>query len=340
MKLAYVVDACAQDSFYVKDGVAYDFVNNKPYAHNRSINPGLTISSWNFPFLFGDGCFLNLFEWVTKDLDFPDYDLDIILYGCERAGLDNETKHLYSIDRLRKKYPNAKIVGWAKEQELSVHNREVRYQNWMSFFKECDTTSAHGITTMKELTQWRQIENDCGRKFNFISCPININPYYDLFYSDHKEESLYAYLPNPMHRRGETYKFVSYLSEKYNIPSKFKPLGQNQKFDHIEQFDFIKLWSPSIFHFNLDPAIEHPGHQTIQVANVGSINIGGKNESHFLLYPETATCYLDILENKFVEYLNDVDKRFEVISYAWENLNKYYSFEVVREQIKELYDKN
>tara|TARA_B100000214_G_C23965042_1_gene627277 strand:- start:594 stop:1616 length:1023 start_codon:yes stop_codon:yes gene_type:complete len=340
MKLAYVVDACAQDSFYVKDGVAYDFVNNKPYAHNRSINPSLTISSWNFPFLFGDGCFLNLFEWVTKDLDFPDYDLDIILYGCERAGLDNETKHLYSIDRLRKKYPNAKIVGWAKEQELSVHNREVRYQNWMSFFKECDTTSAHGITTMKELTQWRQIENDCGRKFNFISCPININPYYDLFYSDHKEESLYAYLPNPMHRRGETYKFVSYLSEKYNIPSKFKPLGQNQKFDHIEQFDFIKLWSPSIFHFNLDPAVEHPGHQTIQVANVGSINIGGKNESHFLLYPETATCDLDILENKFVEYLNDVDKRFEVISYAWENLNKYYSFEVVREQIKELYDKN
>ncbi len=340
MKLAYVVDACAQDSFYVKDGVAYDFVNNKPYAHNRSINPSLTISSWNFPFLFGDGCFLNLFEWVTKDLDFPNYDLDIILYGCERAGLDNETKHLYSIDRLRKKYPNAKIVGWAKEQELSVHNREVRYQNWMSFFKECDTTSAHGITTMKELTQWRQIENDCGRKFNFISCPININPYYDLFYSDHKEESLYAYLPNPMHRRGETYKFVSYLSEKYNIPSKFKPLGQNQKFDHIEQFDFIKLWSPSIFHFNLDPAVEHPGHQTIQVANVGSINIGGKNESHFLLYPETATCDLDILENKFVEYLNDVDKRFEVISYAWENLNKYYSFEVVREQIKELYDKN
>ena len=340
MKLAYVVDACAQDSFYVKDGVAYDFVNNKPYAHNRSINPSLTISSWNFPFLFGDGCFLNLFEWVTKDLDFPDYDLDIILYGCERAGLDNETKHLYSVDRLRKKYPNAKIVGWAKEQELSVHNREVRYQNWMSFFKECDTTSAHGITTMKELTQWRQIENDCGRKFNFISCPININPYYDLFYSDHKEESLYAYLPNPMHRRGETYKFVSYLSEKYNIPSKFKPLGQNQKFDHIEQFDFIKLWSPSIFHFNLDPAVEHPGHQTIQVANVGSINIGGKNESHFLLYPETATCDLDILENKFVEYLNDVDKRFEVISYAWENLNKYYSFEVVREQIKELYDKN
>ena len=29
--------------------------------------------------------------------------LDIILYGCERAGLDNETKHLYSVDRLRKK---------------------------------------------------------------------------------------------------------------------------------------------------------------------------------------------------------------------------------------------
>ena len=109
MKLAYVVDSCAQNSFYVKDGVGYDFIKHKPYAHNRSINPSLTISSWNFPFLFGDGCFLNLIEWVKEDLDFPDYDLDIILYGCERAGLDNETKHLYSVDRLRKKYPNAKM---------------------------------------------------------------------------------------------------------------------------------------------------------------------------------------------------------------------------------------
>ena len=99
---------------------------------------------------------------------------------------------------------------------------------------------------------------------------------------------------------------------------------------------FIELWSPSSFHFNLDPSSMHPGQQGIQVANVGSINIGGLNESHQLLFPETATCDEKILEDKFVEYLKDLDKRFEVIEYAWDKLNDNYGYKVVKEQLVDL----
>ena len=41
-----------------------------------------------------------------------------------------------------------------------------------------------------------------------------------------------------------------------------------------------------------------------------------------MLFPETATCGKNILEERFVEYLKDVDKRIKVIEYAWEKLNE------------------
>ena len=43
-----------------------------------------------------------------------------------------------------------------------------------------------------------------------------------------------------------------------------------------------------------------------------------------------------ILEDKVVEYLNNTEKRFEVIEYAWNQLNKLYGFKVVRKQLEEL----
>ena len=68
------------------------------------------------------------------------------------------------------------------------------------------------------------------------------------------------------------------------------------------------------------------------------MNIGGLNESHDLLFPETATCDKNILEEKFVEYLKDFDKRIKVIEYAWEKLNENYSFKVIKKQLTNLYE--
>ena len=102
--------------------------------------------------------------------------------------------------------------------------------------------------------------------------------------------------------------------------------------------DFTNLWSPCLWHFNLDPSNLQQGQHIVAVANVGCINIGGMNESHHILFPETATCDEKILEEKFELYFKDDDKRFEVINYAWKKLNECYSIDLVKNQLLEMLD--
>ena len=87
----------------------------------------------------------------------------------------------------------------------------------------------------------------------------------------------------------------------------------------------------------MDPTDTQPGQQCKQVANVGSINICGVNDSHHLLFPETATCDWDKLEDVFVRYLEDETLRFSVIERAWKKLNELFSFETVRNALKDSY---
>ena len=339
MKLAYIYDCCVQNSYYIEDGVAYDYISNKPYMHIHSITPSLYIGGLNFPFLWGDGSFLNIKEWVENDLDLPDGDFDMIMYANERLGLDDENKKKYSVERLKRKYPNAKVFGWFKELELSVHNREVRSRNRIDFLKECDGLIAHGITTMKNSPFMLEIEKQLGKKIkNYISLPMNIDTFYDNFYSNEKENSIFAYLPSPVHRRGDTYSFAEYIGKKYNIPVRYKAFKGDQEYYYLSAKEFIELWSPSVYHFNLDKTEFHPGMQAMQVANAGSINIGGMNESHGILFPNTATNDFKILEEKFVEYINDEDKRFQDIEYAWIKLNEIYNFDTVKKQLLEIYN--
>ena len=72
--------------------------------------------------------------------------------------------------------------------------------------------------------------------------------------------SIWAYLPNPLYRRGRTYEFADYIGQKYDIQVRKKPFGDNQRFDFLGQREFIELWSTSAFHFNLDPSDIHPGN--------------------------------------------------------------------------------
>ena len=97
------------------------------------------------------------------------------------------------------------------------------------------------------------------------------------------------------------------------------------------------MGSPSLYHFNLDPINIHPGGQCIQVASVGSIHIGGLNESHHILYPDTATCDEIVLEDVLEGYIKDETKRFSAIEYAWEKVNENFSFNKVKTQIENMY---
>ena len=84
---------------------------------------------------------------------------------------------------------------------------------------------------------------------------------------------------------------------------------------------------------------EQPGQHAVAVAAVGSINVGGVNESHRLLFPETATCDESILEARFVKYLNNPTKRFEAIEYAWKKVNELYSLNTIKKQLLEMLGK-
>ena len=54
---------------------------------------------------------------------------------------------------------------------------------------------------------------------------------------------------------------------------------------------------------------------------------------------EVATNDRKILEEKFVEYLNDEVSRFRVMEYAWETLNEVYSYDVVKRQLLDILEK-
>jgi hypothetical protein len=340
MKLAYILDVAGVKSFYVKNGEAYTFKDDKPYTFHHSVSPSLFMAGWNYPFLWPGGCYINLNEFINNGLDLPDVKFDMILYANERCGLDPDTYDDYTVARVQESYPDATIFGWFKEIEIPYREgrQKERLENRIKFFKDCGENILLGaVGSMKDLPEIDEIEKTIGTKIkHFISCPIPIDGLYDTFYSDEKEKSIYAYLPNPPHRRGKTYEFCNYLSKKYNIPVRYKPLQSGQRFDYLSQKDFIDLWSSSLFHVNMDPIKTHPGQQCIQVAAVGSVNLGGLNESHHILFPDTATNDENILEEKFKQYLDDENELFRAIQYAWEKLNEKYSFNVVKQQLSEV----
>jgi len=316
-------------SYYVKDGTGYNYFTDKPYVYHHSISSQCYPATHNFTFLWDNGSFLNLSEWD----ELPDLDLDLIFYACERSGLDDEHYDRYCVSRIRDKYKDVKVIGYLKE----VYVKEHRFENRIKFLNECDFIHAEAASRMKTLDEFLKIEKLTGRKLNFTNQPVNIDYLFDNFYSNEKENSIFAYLPAPIHRRGKTYEFANYIGNKYNINVKYKSLEQGQKFDYLSQKEFVELWSPSLYHFNLDPITIHPGGQCIQVASVGSIHIGGVNESHHILYPDTATCDVKVLEDVIDGYIKDETKRFGAIEYAWEKVNENFSFNKVKNQIESLY---
>ena len=338
MKVAIFWDgSLGSSSYYVKNGTAYSFKDDKPYMYNHTISPQCFCNTQNWNFLWDTGYFLNLSEWFNNDKKLPDLDLDVIFYANDRHGLRDQYYDEYTVERIREYYPKAKIVGYLKEVYVSTERFPETFDNRIKFLKDCDYIHAEATSTMKELPEFLKIEKLVGKKLNFSNQPINIDYYYEHFYSSEKINGIYAYLPNPMHRRGQTYEFTQYLGNKYNLPIQHKSLQQGQKFDYLNQIDFVNLWRPYLYHINLDPVVHHPGGQIIQVASVGSLNIGGCNESHQVLYPETATCDLKILEEKFDEYIKSPTKVAKDIQYAWEKLNETYSFNTVRKQLEDLY---
>ena len=207
MKFALMMDDCAIKSYYIKDGSAYDY-NDNPFVYHHSVSPQCMTAMQNLPYLFDEGYFWNWSEWDN----LPDVDLDLIFYDNGKIGLDNINYEKYSVSRLREKYPKAKILGWIKEVWVGQagNYEHERYINRLKHLNECDAIVTSGVSTQfKNIDVFNHIRKYVDKKWNFLSQPVNTEYLFDNFYSDEKELAMYAYLPNPVPRRGETYNFVN-----------------------------------------------------------------------------------------------------------------------------------
>ena len=158
---------------------------------------------------------------------------------------------------------------------------------------------------------------------------------YDNYYGD-KINGVYFYLPHSLGRRKDTYEFSKHITDKYKLPLNTKELIAGKSYDYMSLHDFVSLWSQYSFHINLDPASWFPGSQAVQVATTGTIQVGGLNDSHRILYPQLATNDLEILETEVDKIISDFDYRVKIINYAYENVQKYYSFDTVRQSVEKM----
>lgn len=315
MNFALIVDDCKVESYVVRDKKAYEFSNpNIPYQFHHSIGNECFIGFWGYPFVF-DGCFINWKEWT----ELPDLDLDVIFVTIEKRF--NECK----IEDLRKKYPNAIIISAIKE----LWNWNSEWMNRMDVFNNSDKV----FVPISDINQFPQLVQNCSKEICFLPQPIDIDYLYNNFYLEERDESIFVYDPSHNRvRQGKTVEFAKYIGDKYNIPLSTINTQNNKN----QWYDFLKVWTKSTFHFNLDPVPFYPGQQSIQCASMGVIQIGGVNDSHKLLWPETYTNDFSILEEKFVGYLNNYDTRINVIQDAFTKVEEIYSFKSVFNKFLEL----
>jgi hypothetical protein len=307
MNFALIVDSCKVNSYTIRNNKAYKL--SKPeesYNFHHSVGNECFIGFWGYPFVF-NGHFINWSEWGDK---LPQLDLDLIFVAIE------SDFNKYKISDLRKSYPNSKIVAVLKETWNWKHSVLQR----LKVYDECD----YMFTCISE-DRYKEFMPElahCKVNVDFLPQPVNIDFLYKNYYQEERNELIFSYSVNHNSSRvGKTLEFTKYISNKYNIPyiDTLKPLWA----------DFLKVWTPSTFHFNLDPTKAFPGQQSIQCAALGVVHIGGLNDAHSYLWPETATNDFDQLEYYFSMYLNDYDKRIEVIQNAFDKLNKTYSYESV-----------
>ena len=340
MNFALIIDSIGtndMNSFYVRDNQAYTFRDDEPYSPSHmlgSVGSKCFISTFNYPWLYENGHFLN---WSEFKYDLPDLDLDLIFVVRERslARTDDFWDGWCEVDNLRKKYPKAKIVGFLKEiwvGEPHYYNH-VKHLARIEFLKQCDTVLMN--RPEDKIGVFEHLRDKVGKPFNFVAQPHNIDYFYEKF-GGNKYQTIWAYLPQHPPRRANTYEFATYIGEKFKIPVKHKPLEAHQNFHYMGLEEFIGYWSSCMYHFNLDPVDYFPGKQVVHTASVGTINIGGVNDNHFLLYPETATNDLKVLDDRFTEYYEDDEKRNQARQYAWDKVNEVFSFDAVREQIKNI----
>tara|TARA_R110000851_G_scaffold326303_2_gene494855 strand:- start:3934 stop:4902 length:969 start_codon:yes stop_codon:yes gene_type:complete len=314
MNFALITDKSGMEPYYSRGGKVYRYDNDEPFVHEHSLGNECYMGFWNYPVLF-DGWFLN-YQYMKTTSEFPDVDMDLIFLSHQRKNSP------FPAELIRKKYPNAIICSITQETFIEG---DVLYNN----FKSCDIVLGCYSDTSRYDNVMRHIPD---KKMHWMPEPFNVDYLNNKYYTGEKDLSIFSYnVWYRPQRQGRTEEFANYIGEKYKISVKRTWTGNRMK----QWCDFLDMWTPHAFHFNLDPE-PHPGDQAIQCAIVGTINVGGNNDSHKVLFPETYGNNFENLEEKVKLYLTNQDAYHEAITYAWNKVNEIYSFDAVRSRINNL----
>ena len=332
MKFAFIVDKCGVQSYYVKNGKSYSYKTKEVCINHNSLSEKSMIGMWSYPFVF-NGCYLNWSEWGD---DLPDYNLEVIIVAIEKDFVN------YNVKKLRKKYPNALIFGMIKEIFLgnmtsfgyTADFTSDKHKNRTKFLNECDGV----FQCFKNLddSPLSYLSDVCNKNIEYLPFSVDVNYIYENYYKNEKTDGVYMYLPHSASRRTNTYEFSRYICNKYKLPLDTKPLYEDKPYTYMSLHDLVSLWSQYSFHINLDSADWFPGSQAVQVASAGSIQVGGLNYSHKVLYPDLATNDLNILENQIDKIINDFDYRIKIIQKAFDGVHRHYSFDTVKKSLNKM----
>lgn len=297
MKFALACDSSNVDSYLVQNEKVYTF-DGEPYYRHHHIKNECMMGFWNYPALF-DGYFINL-----REAQYPKEDFDIIF-----AAIESDIGYL---EILKKLYPKAKILGTLKEavKRADVRNRLIEEtEAFVIPYLTYNYFERYGYTVPK--------------KFFRIPQPINIDYLKNKFSSKLKEQVFDYSNDWAGGRRGAN----SQLLQNIEYPSVHK---RNSNWEN-----FINMWKGSKYMINLDPTPNF-GQQGTQCAALGTIMVGGVNDSHKVLFPDLASCNVEELVNTFKRLEADNTYYSTVLSFASEKVKEVYSFEAVRKLIANL----
>jgi len=323
MNFAMLIDGCIQRSYFIQDKKSFLLKSDEliPYSHHHSIGNECHLGIWGWPFVF-DGYFINWTEWE----ELPSLDLDVVMVAIEKD------PQKYNVDMLRKKYPNATVVSFIKEDywtNLQVGER-------IDFFKSCDVVTFpwliqkddDGILGVENLTKL------CGKDVYYMPQPHDIDFLYDRYFQSKKNIQILNY-KTPETSPGEhTEDFVNHISKKYNIHV-MQHIVKYKGPEHNQWEEFLSGITSSLYCFNLD-TVRTGGSMAVQCAALGILNVGGVQDSHEILYPETATNDWEQLENAFSEIHTNSEKRKEVMVRAFEKAKTHYSHNAVKQKFSSL----
>ena len=297
MKFALACDSSNVRSYYAKEGKVYTF-DGTPYNRVHHIKNECLMGFWNYPVLF-DGYFINL-----NEEEYPFEDFDIIFAAIEG--------NLEYLDVLKKLYPKAKIIGTIKEasKRADIRNELIRHTEGFAIpYLTFDYFKEYGYDTPKNIYR--------------IPQPVNIE-YLQKHFDVAKHKHIFDYSNTwAGGRKGPNQQLLSRLGYQVKQGS------------HSNWHEFVDMWKGSKYMLNLDPT-NNFGQQATQCAALGTVMLGGLNDSHKVLYPELATCNIDKLVELFNRLETDTTYYKETVTYATEKLQEVYSFDVVRKQIKTL----